>query len=172
VIASAHFAAAVAVGMASAYALKTRLGRVALAFVSGFVLHLLMDAVPHSDYAGLSTSAIRALVPCEMVVVGAAAAYVLRHRLMRHWPEYLSAGLLGSVLPDVKFVAKIVLSDRDANLVEYYFDRLHVPFHTTANSVALGVTTQIVCAVLLLALLNVFPRTQYRPFQKHTSAPQ
>lgn len=161
-IASAHIAAGFVAGMAGAYATRNRVLRLAAAFTLAFVLHFQLDAIPHSDYAGLPRSALGVVASLEVAAVCAIGMYILRRRLLLHWPEFLFAGLSGSVLPDARFLAPIVLSDRNARLVEYYGNRLHEGLHAGTTSLALGLAAELVSTILLLACLYAFPRTEYR----------
>ena len=158
-IASAHIAAGFVAGMASAHATKNRFLRVVAAFTLAFGSHFVLDSIPHSDYAGLPRSAIAAVGLLEVVVSFAIGMYILRHRLLPHWPEFLSAGLFGSALPDAKFIVPIFLSDQNARLVEYYGNRLHEGLHAGPASPAFGLATELVCTILLLACLFALPRT-------------
>jgi hypothetical protein len=159
-IASAHFAAGIVIGLSSDRVVHGRFARVAAAFAAGVVMHLLMDAVPHSDYDLVSLSAIPLVIACEVVFVGAVALVLLQGRLTPHWRSCVAAGLLGSTLPDVKFIAPFLLSPHNASLVEYYGNRLHGPFHTAATDLAIGMTTQVLCTLILLASLAVLPRAR------------
>ena len=156
-IASAHLAAGIVIGLSTDHLLRGRIARVAIAFVVGVVMHLLMDAVPHADYFLFPWWWTPYLIMGEIAIVGVVAVVLLRDRLTPHWPSSIAAGLLGSVLPDSKYFAPFLLSARDANLVEHYGNMLHAPFHRGATT-ALGMTTQVLCAVLLLACFAVFPR--------------
>lgn len=158
-IASAHVAAGAVVGMASAYAVKHRFARLALATGMAVVVHFLMDAIPHSDYAALPRPIVLVVATCEILAASAIAWCVLRTRLTSDWPVYMSAGLLGSLLPDIKFAAPLLLPGHVARLVEQFGDRLHEPFHASASSLAAGMAAQFFCTALLLALLTLFPRT-------------
>jgi len=156
-IASAHFAAGVVIGLASAHVVRSRSAGAAVAFGTAAVVHFLMDAVPHSDYGSLARSNLPFMVGGEAILVGAIAAILLRRRLTLHWRSCVAAGLFGSVLPDAKFVAPFVLSEHNAALVEYYGNRLHDPFHAGATSTLLGMTAQVLCTLILLASLRMFP---------------
>jgi len=157
-IASAHLAAGIVIGLSTARLVHARFVRVAFAFAAAVVMHLLMDAVPHSDYDLVSRSVIPLVIAGEIVVVAALAAVLLRNRLMPHWRPCVAAGLFGSAIPDAKFIAPFVLSPHNAMLVEHYGNRLHGPFHSAATAPAIGMTTQVLCTLILLASLAAFPR--------------
>ena len=156
-IASAHFAAGIVVGLASDRVIRGRFALVAVAFAAAFVVHFLMDAIPHSDYHFFAWRTVPFIIVGEAFLVAVIAALLLRHRATPQWPECIAAGLLGSAIPDAKFIAPFVLSAHNAALVEYYGNRLHHPFHSSADT-AFGMATQVVCAVLLLLALAAFPR--------------
>jgi len=99
-IASAHVAAGAVVGMASAYSVKPRFARLTLAIGMAIVAHLLLDAIPHSDYTSLPRPTVLLVATSEILAASAIAGCILRTRLTHDWPEYLSAGLFGSLLPD------------------------------------------------------------------------
>lgn len=162
-IASAHVAAGFAAGMASARISEKRIARIAMAFTLGVLSHVVLDAVPHSDYASLSPSTVRWITVCEIAGVCALAGYIVRDRLRLGWREYILAGLAGSVIPDAKFLARMVLPRGSALLVERAGDSFHALFHADRMSVPLlGLGLEIACTLLLLATLIVFPRTTVR----------
>jgi hypothetical protein len=162
-IASAHFAAGIVVGLSTDHVVHRRFVRVAIAFAAAVVMHLLMDAVPHSDYDLVSPSAIPLLIAGEVLVVGTIAVVLLRNRLTHHWRSCVAAGLLGSVVPDAKFIAPLILSPHHATLVEYYGNRLHGPFHASPTSPVIGMSTQVLCTLILLASFRAFPHAGVRP---------
>ena len=149
-IASAHLAAGIVIGLASDHVARRTFTRVSTAFAAGALVHLLMDAVPHSDYDLFPMSTMWFVI----------AAIVLRNRLKPHSLQSIAAGLLGSVLPDAKFIAPFFLSTSHAALVETYGNRLHAPFHATANSAVLGMVSQLSFTTLLLVVMAAFPRTR------------
>ena len=159
-IASAHLAAGIVIGLASDHVARGTFTRISAAFVTGVIVHLLMDAVPHSDYDLFPMSTMWFVIAGEFLAVLIIAAIVLRDRLTPHWLQSVAAGLLGSVLPDAKFIAPFFLSTSHAALVETYGNRLHAPFHATANSAVLGMVSQLSFTTLLLVVMAAFPRTR------------
>lgn len=146
--------------MTSAYVTRNRIGRIATAFSLGVLSHVVLDAIPHSDYWSLSPSIVPWITLCEAVGICAIAGYVLRQRLTPNWPEYLLAGLVGSVAPDAKFFARSFPSSTIALSVQNYGDHFHGFFHADALSrPLLGTGIEITCTLLLLTILTVFPRT-------------
>lgn len=162
-IASAHVAAGVVAGMGGAYLPVSRILRIVAAFSLGILSHVVLDAIPHSDYRMVAPSAIVWVALCETVAIGASAGYLLRHRLIPHWPGYLLAGLAGSNLPDAKFAAIAMLPESIAQSVERYGDAFHSPFHASPMSEPLlGLGIEVACTVVLLAALTTFPRVLAR----------
>lgn len=159
-IASAHFAAGIIIGIASDRVVRGRIARVSVAFGAAIVMHFMMDAIPHTDYHFFPPASVPVLVVGETLMVAVIAGWLLRSRLTPHWRECVAAGLIGSALPDVKFIAPYLLSPYNAILVEYYGNKLHRPFHASADYTAFGMATQVICAILLLAMLAAFPRTR------------
>jgi len=159
-IASAHLAAGIVIGLASDHVARGTFTRISAAFVTGVIVHLLMDAVPHSDYDLFPVSTMWFVIAGEFLAVLIIAAIVLRDRLTPHWLQSVAAGLLGSVLPDAKFIAPFFLPASSARLVESYGNRLHNPFHASANSAVFGMVTQLSCTILLLVVMTAFPRTR------------
>ena len=150
--------------MVGAHSTRSRAGRVAVALALGALAHVALDAIPHSDYAPLPLSRIVWVALAEILTSCAVIAYVLRHRLMPRWPEYLIAGIGASAAPDAKFVARLLLPSNVAARVAEYGDRLHVPFHAAPpSSPRAGWMAEIVCVAILLALLTRFPRSDSAP---------
>jgi hypothetical protein len=159
-IASAHFAAGTVVGMASAHFARSRFAQVAIAFGTGVAVHLLMDAVPHSDYELLPTQYVPFVIVGEGLVVLVFAFMALRNRVKSGWRPAIVAGVLGSALPDAKFIAPYLLPTSVAGLIREYGNRLHEPFHASAAPALLGMVTQVSCTILLLGTLALFPRSR------------
>lgn len=146
--------------MAGAYLPGSRIPKLAAAFSLGVLSHVVLDAIPHSDYRMLARSAIVWVALCESVGIAVAAGYLLRHRLIPHWPGYLLAGLTGASLPDAKFVARLLVSGPMAQRVEYYGDYFHSFFHAEEMAVPLlGLGIEVACTIVLLAVLTTFPRS-------------
>lgn len=159
-IASAHTAAGVASGMAAAYLMRHPVARAATAFAFGVLSHIALDALPHGDYGELQLAPVLAIVAVELVAAGLALTWLLRDRVTLGWPSYLAAGFVGATLPDVKFVASLVLSPGAADDVASYGDRFHEPFHAGPSPLALGITIEVVTTMVIFAVLARFPRTR------------
>jgi hypothetical protein len=145
--------------MAAARLARNTIGRTAASFALGLASHFLLDAIPHSDYAGLAPLAVRWVVLGEGVVILAILAWILRGRLDRGWPGYLIAGIAGAVLPDAKFFAPIFLSEHLTVRVTQIGRRIH-RFHAHAPSHPLiGYGLELACTCACLWLLTRFPRT-------------
>jgi hypothetical protein len=159
VIASAHIAAGVVVGMTGARVLRWRPGRVLAALATGVLLHLAMDYIPHADYNDLGGRLLVAVVFLESLVASTIIFFIVRDRVTRDWIPPIVAGLLGSTLPDAKFFAPLILPAEYARLVSEWGERLHYAIHAPPTSSGIGMATQVTAVVLLLALLAAFPRT-------------
>ena len=157
-IASAHVAAGMVIGLASAMRFKSGLGGIAIALSSAVVGHMVLDAIPHSDYHGIPRFTALTIATCEVVAVTAIAFFLVRRRLVSGALGCLAAGLAGSVLPDAKFIAPLLMSADSALRVEHYGNMFHAPFHSTASSPALGMITQVLAAVALLVTFVVLAR--------------
>ena len=157
-IASAHLAAGLVIGTAASHFMRWRPGSVVASFAAGVLLHLAMDHVPHADYNGIVGSPLRVIVALESIATFAIAFLILRRRVSPGWMAPTIAGLLGSSLPDVKFVAPLLLPDEYARRATDIGERLHYAIHASPTSLAFGMTTQLVATVVLLAMLAAFPR--------------
>lgn len=158
-IASAHVVAGLVAGMASARVTDKRIQRIAIAFGFGILSHVVFDAIPHSDYGKLERATVVWITLGEGVGVCLLAAMILRRRVTPHWPEYLFAGLVGSVILDAKFFVRVFLPLNIAASVQRYGDHIHSFFHADRLSHPIvGTAIEIVTTILLLAILSAFPR--------------
>ena len=157
-IASAHFSAGLVSGMAGPRLARHRAMQIVLAFLIGIASHVVLDAIPHSDYLGLTTRRILPIVVAEVCVIMAIGAVILRKRVRPGWPWPMVAGIVGATILDFKFAARVVLPRVLARQVAPYGDWVHRWFHAGDVSLTLGTVTQIVTAVLLMAALFAFPR--------------
>jgi hypothetical protein len=69
----------------------------------------------------------------------------------------LPAGLAGAMMPDLKF-ARYFLPESAVSWVLEVGDRFHAPFHAAPTTVAIGLTLEIVCTMLLLGALLILIR--------------
>ena len=102
-IAAAHVTAGLVAGVAALSA-RTSGGRLATAFGLGVLSHVVLDAIPHSDYGSLQRSTLLMSVAIEIVATLALAWYLLRDRRLTGLRSALPAGLAGAMMPDVKFL--------------------------------------------------------------------
>ena len=146
--------------MGGAYAPASRIWRIAAAFGLGILSHVVLDAIPHSDYRMLSPPTIMWVSACETVIACVIVAFLLRQRLPPRWPGYLLAGLAGSSLLDIKFFLRVVAPGDFARSVEHSSDHVHSYFHAAdmANPFV-GLAIEFTVALVLLATLLLFPRT-------------
>lgn len=158
--ASAHVAAGIVAGMVATRFPTGTLRRVGAAFSVGVLSHVVLDAIPHSDYRMLARSTVLWVSACEIVGTMAIAAWLLRRRLTPQWQGPLVAGLAGACLPDAKFPARLLLPAEAVQRVETYGDSFHGFFHAgrMANPM-IGLGIEIAFAIALLLSLSAFPRT-------------
>lgn len=133
--------------------MRTKRNRIFAALAAGVATHLLIDAIPHSDYYRLGGSAIVAVVLVEIAAMGAFAGWLLGQRLVTQWRGVLLSGLSGSAVLDVKFIGRLVLPDEYARTVAHAGDLLHANFHSAPAGVITGMTTQVATVVALLVML-------------------
>lgn len=158
VIAAAHVTAGLVAGVAALSA-RTNGSRMAIAFGLGVLSHVILDAIPHSDYGSLPRSALPMSVAIEIVGTLALAWYFLRDRRLPGLGYALPTGLAGAMIPDVKF-ARYFLPAPQAAWVETVGDRFHVPFHAAPTTTAVGLTLEVGCTLLLFAGLLLLIRQQ------------
>jgi hypothetical protein len=113
-IASLHVATGAAIGIAVARKLRPRAFQVLVAIVVGVCGHLLMDAIPHSDYAFLP----EAIVPWvglgeACIAIGVVALLARRQLRAGEWLP-VAAGVAASMAPDVKFAARLFAPQYEA----------------------------------------------------------
>jgi hypothetical protein len=144
------------------------MGRVAAAFALGFLSHVGMDALQHSDYGSLTRMATLGVVLVELVLISAVIAFIVRRRLLPHWPEYLVAGVIGAGIADAKFIAPMLLPPEYAGMVMQTTGRFHQLFHAPAPAhLLVGLAIEVACTLVLLLALTLFrrvgPRLVRRP---------
>ena len=157
-IASAHIAAGLVAGLSTAYLTEKRAARIGIALAMGFLTHVMLDALPHSDYAPLSRQGAMLVASFECLGMIALGVALMRPRVLERWPEYVIPALAGATLPDLKFFARVFLPKKMEITIEYYGNWLHSYFHVAPTPPALGWTVEIICLIALLGLLIAFPR--------------
>lgn len=162
-IASAHVMAGLISGVAALPA-RTAGAKVALAFGLGVLTHVVLDAIPHSDYGSLPVSLLLASVAIEITAILTLAWFVLRSRRRPGLALVLPAGLAGAMIPDAKF-GRYFLPERTGSWIRDVGDRFHAPFHAAPTSVAVGLTFEIVCTLALFGVLLMLVRRHDR---RHT----
>jgi hypothetical protein len=151
VIAAAHVMAGLVAGVAASSA-RTSGSRLAAGFGLGVLSHVVLDAIPHSDYGSLPRSALIMSVAIEIVATLGLAWYLLRERRLPGLRSALLGGLAGAMTPDVKFL-RYFLPPEAAGWAYDVGDRFHAPFHARAMSVAVGLTFEIISTLVLLGAL-------------------
>jgi hypothetical protein len=157
VIASAHIAAGVVSGAAAARYLRWQPGRIVASIGLGVIIHLGMDAVPHADYNGLVGPPLVAIVAVESIAMIIISYLLLRNRMGPGWIPAIVAGVFGSTVPDTKFFAPLLIPARYAQTVSDIGEQLHVSIHAEPTSFAVGMATQLIAIVLLVAIMAAFP---------------
>lgn len=147
-IASAHLLGGLICGLA-ALPVRAAALRVAVAFGLGVASHVMLDMIPHSDYATLSRSTIIVVVSMEIAATLGLAWVLLRRPRVRGWRTTLPAGLAGASIPDVKFFAPFLPSSM-ATRIEEVANRFHGPFHAPPMALTLELSAELGCTVLLL----------------------
>ena len=159
VIASAHLAAGAVAAVIAVSLGGSSTRRVMTAFVFGVLSHVVLDAIPHSDYLPLPQDRLLAPVLIEALLISLVLAWLLRRSLRAHWPEYL-AGLAGAAIPDAKFLARSPMPDRMAETVRDYGDWFHNYYHAARPTLEVGWATQVGSALILLAILTLLARAR------------
>lgn len=147
--------------MVSSAATKRRLPRIGLAVALGFLSHALLDAIPHSDYAGLSPSTKLLVASGEMIVLAIVLALVLRGRTRPGWRGPFAAGIVGAGIADAKFVVPVLSSPALTTTVTRYGNWLHTFFHAApAATPRLGLAYEVGATLVMIGALLLFPRVK------------
>jgi hypothetical protein len=155
-IASAHIVSGIVSGVVGASA-RTKASRFAVAFALGLVSHVVLDAIPHSDYGQLFGAARMAVVIVEVPATAALMWFMLRSRWRPGFGVSVPAGLAGSVLPDAKF-AFALFPEPVASSVERWGNGFHSWFHALPTPFLVGMAAQIASLMLLLVILTLMLR--------------
>ena len=155
-IASAHIVSGIVCGVVAASA-RTNASRFAVAFALGLASHLVLDAIPHSDYGQHFGAERMAIVMVEVPATAALMWFMLRSRWRPGFGVSLPAGVAGSVLPDAKF-AFAMFPEPVASSVERWGNGFHSWFHALPTSFLVGMAPQIASLILLLVLLTLVLR--------------
>ena len=134
--------------------------RILAAMGLGLLSHVILDAIPHSDYGSLTRSTILAIVSLELVATFTFGWYLLRRRLAHGLRLTLPAGLAGAMVPDAKFAGQW-LPQPAASWIQTVADGFHARFHAAPTSIAVELVAEIVCTLLLLSLLSMVARQQH-----------
>lgn len=125
----------------------------AAAFALGLISHIPMDAIPHSDYAGLSRATMVALVLSEIVIAGGLVAWMLRRGRRASDLPRSAAGVIGACLPDFKFGAELLLPPQLARQAAQLAERVHF-FHARApESRFVALMVEVVLTLVLFVWL-------------------
>jgi hypothetical protein len=159
VIASAHVAAGAVAGLI-AYRLGARPApSLAMAFVIGVGSHVVLDAIPHGDYAPLSSPFRLWVALVETLVTLAVVALIVPRPRSPNVLLPIAAGIAGSILPDAKSIVSLFVPRRVTDLVAEFGDRFHGLFHAPApDSPIVGWSVEIAATVVLLITLVALTR--------------
>lgn len=155
-IASAHVLSGVLSGVIAARA-RTTASRAAVAFGLGVLFHVVIDAVPHSDYGSLMGWTRVAIVLPEVVASLAIGWFILRPQWRPEQGIAVLAGLAGAMLPDVKFVFAF-FPEPVASTVTFWGDRFHSYFHASPTPFMVGKRNEAIGVAILIVLLTLAVR--------------
>ena len=155
-IATAHVTAGMIAGVAALSARGSG-WRFATALGLGVLSHVVLDTIPHSDYGSLSRWAILAIVAVELVATFTFGWYLLRPRRLPGLRVTLLPALAGAMLPDAKFAGQW-LPEPAASWVHDTGDRFHSWFHVAPTPLAVGLSAEITCTLLLIVGLWLMVR--------------
>ena len=159
VIATAHVTAGMIAGVAALSARGSG-WRFVAAVGLGVLTHVVLDAIPHSDYGSLTRSTILAIVSLELVATFTFGWYLLRRRLRPGLRLTLPAALAGAMVPDAKFAGQW-LPPPAASWIHTVADGFHAPFHAAPTPIATGLVVEIACTLVLLGLFSLVARRQH-----------
>ena len=155
-IATAHVTAGMIAGVA-ALSVRGSALRFATALGLGLLSHVVLDIIPHSDYGTLSRSTILTIVVVELIATFAFGYFLLRQRRIPGLRVTLPAALAGAMLPDMKFAGNW-LPMPWSSWVSAAGYRFHDGFHTAPTPIAVGLSAEIACTLLLVAGLLLIVR--------------
>jgi len=147
-IATAHVTAGMIAGVV-ALSVRGSGWRFATALALGVVSHVALDLVPHSDYKSLSRWALLITVSLELLGTFALGWYLLRRRRLPGLRVTLPAALVGAMAPDMKF-ASLFLPEPAASWAREAGERFHEGRHVAPTPLAVGLSAEIVCTLLLI----------------------
>jgi hypothetical protein len=133
--------------------------------------HVVLDAIPHSDYGSLAQRTILTIVLVELLATFTFGWSLLRRRRLPGLRLTLPAALAGAMVPDAKFAGQWLPAPATSWL-HSVGDRFHAPFHAAATPIGVGLVAEIVCTLLLLSVLSLLVGRQYRYLLRVELAPQ
>jgi hypothetical protein len=158
-IASLHVATGAAIGIAAARTLRPRALQVFVAIVVGIGGHLLMDAIPHSDYGFLPMSSVAWVGLGEAFVAIGVVALLARKKLGAGEWLPVAAGVAASMAPDVKFVVR-VLAPQYEEAVTRVTDAAHGLHATKPLHIWLAFSGEVLFALVFFYLFWRIARTR------------
>jgi hypothetical protein len=159
-IAAAHVTAGM-VGGVAALSARGSDWRFATALGLGVLSHVVLDAIPHSDYGSLARETVLTIVSLELLATFTFGWFLLRRPRLPGLRLTLPTALAGAMVPDAKFAGPLLPAPA-AQWLLAVGDRFHAPFHAAPTPVAVGLVAEIVCTLLLLGALTLVLRRQHR----------
>jgi hypothetical protein len=158
-LASAHVAAGAVAGILGVRTPAPLIARILIAFALGVVSHMALDAIPHSDYAFLPMRLYPVVGVTETVVATGLAFLIVRKRLQVGSAIVLASGIVASLAPDVKFLARLVWPAKAATVERAgnSFHWFHAPAHPDRM---IYFVIELGCMLALFAILILLARTR------------
>ena len=154
-IASAHIAAGAAVGLIAGRLTMHPVARAAIAFGSGILSHIILDAIPHADYRGIDSSIVAVFALTETLVMFAILTLMLRGKLLPGWQWSLLPAIAGAMAPDARFPAELLLSPEMTHTAQSLGHAFHSSFHAPPpHNTAAAWAIEISAAVIALAYVR------------------
>ncbi|MDQ8165276.1 MAG: hypothetical protein P3A28_05910 [Gemmatimonadota bacterium] len=149
-IASAHVAAGALVGVIATRAWSAGTAVcIAIAILLGLGSHMVMDAIPHSEYMFMSLDHAVQVAIVEAILACGIVWLVLRRRVGRESILPVVAGIVAAMLPDLQFVSQVTALPAATELSNAgdVFHILHANTKAPPNAGAIG---ELALAALLL----------------------
>jgi|GEM_PF-3967958 len=169
-IASAHVAAGALAGViggrvSSAGAVPST----AIAILLGLASHMLMDAIPHSEYMFISLNYAVRVAIVEAIIACGVAWLVLRRRAGRELLLPVATGIAAAMLPDLQFVSQVTALPAATELSSAG-DIFHVLHASTKAPPVAGALGELALAALLFYGASKFARRRGEPPQVRAEA--
>jgi hypothetical protein len=159
-LASAHVAAGALAGVIATRASSTRAISVGIAILLGLGSHVVMDAIPHSEYLFMSLDRAVHVAIVEAIIAGGIVWFVLHGRAGRASILPVAAGIIAAMLPDLQFASRLTALPAATELSNAgdIFHILHAK--TKAPPIAGAIREVILAAILLFAAAKLARRRE------------